>query len=197
MKDDDTNETVFEPDNDAPENPDLEEVEASVNDKIKKLREELQTCNSERKQTLEDNQRLKADFLNTKRRLEQDKSHQIEKQEIKDIEKLLPLCDSFSMAMNDKEAWNAVEESWRKGIEGIHSQLESILESYNVQTITPVGQEFDPERHQALTKVTVADKNQNNIVQSVVQNGFVRKIDDTEQLIRPASVTVGVYEPES
>lgn len=171
----------------------LEDAEENSADKIKKLRNKLKECEKEKMEHLENLQRAKAEFLNGKKRLEEERTRDKDRAISNQIEKLLPMCDSFHMAMSNKEAWDTTEETWRKGIESIYTQLQSILSSYNVIEVDPTGELFNPNMHEAMTNVPVDDKKDHHRVINVVQNGFVRKIGDREELIRPARVTVGDY----
>ena len=171
--------------------PELEVVEENTNNKLKNLREKLKSCETEKMEHLEELQRTKADFLNSKKRLEEERIQDRERAVNDQIEKLLPLCDSFHMAMANKEAWEAVEPQWRAGIEGIHSQLHSILTSYNVTEVSPLGEDFDPEKHDAMGNAPVTEQKENGKVVQVIQNGFSRKTPQGETLLRPARVIVG------
>jgi len=173
--------------------PEIEEIEENSNNKLKTLQEKLKVCEQEKMEHLENLQRAKAEFLNGKRRLDEEKIRDKQRAENKQIEKLLPMADSFHMAMHDKEAWNAIDEQWRKGVESIHSQLHKILDSYGVSEVNPEGLEFDPNLHEAMVSIPVEDKKLDNTVISVIQNGFMRKIGDSEELLRPARVTIGEF----
>lgn len=173
--------------------PDLVEQEENSNAKLKVLRDKLKKCEAERMSHLEELQRAKADFLNAKKRLTEDKENDKRRFAVAHVERLLPLCDSFYMAMADKDAWSEAPEKWRKGIEGIHSQLQSILDSYQVSSVSPVGEDFDPEQHEALSMVPVEDKKQHQKIISVIQQGFVMKGEQREVVVRPARVTIGEF----
>ncbi len=160
----------------------LAEVEDKSMSKIKSLQAKLKACEAEKKQYLDDAQRAKADFLNSKKRLEEDKIRTGERLINDHIEKLLPLCDSFSMAMSNTEAWEAVDDSWRQGIEAIHTQLLGILKGYAVTEIDPLGEMFDPNRHEALG--TEDSDAESETVTKVIQRGYERNGD----IIRPAKV---------
>jgi molecular chaperone GrpE len=173
--------------------PEIEDIEEQTVKKLKKLQEKLKVCEKEKMTHLEDLQRAKAEFLNGKKRLEEEKTRYVQRAENKLVEKLLPMADSFHMAMHNKDAWEAIDETWRKGVESIHSQLHAILETYGVSEIHPEGDEFNPQLHEAMTNITVNDKKLDNHVITVIQNGFIRKIGDKEELLRPARVTIGEY----
>ena len=175
--------------------PDLESIEMTEKDVIKILRTKLKACDSEKRDLLEETQRTKAEFFNARKRLEEERVRDKERAVIKHVERLLPLCDSFQMAMSDKEAWEKADDNWRKGIEGIYSQLQSLLTLYAVKTVDPTGEKFDPRRHEALSTVPVTDEKDNDSIMQVIQTGYeVAKSDGEAELIRPARVIIGTSE---
>lgn len=180
----DENETIEE---------ELEDIEENSAQKIKKLTQKLHQSEKEKMEHLEDLQRAKAEFLNGKRRLEEERLRDKERAVDALIEKLLPMCDSFHMAQSDAAAWEAIDPTWRKGVESIQNQLQSILASYGVSEIHPQGEEFDPNRHEAMVNVPVERKEDHHKVVQVIQNGFIRTVNGKESLIRPARVTVGEF----
>ncbi len=171
----------------------LEDIEENSTDTIKKLKAKLKQCEGEKMEYLENLQRAKAEFLNGKRRLEEERGRDKERAITTQIEKLIPLCDSFQMALRDTKGMEASDANWRTGIEGIYTQLQSLLSSYNVHEINPVGEVFNPNVHEAMTTVPLTDSDKNNTVISVIQNGYVRTLGEGTELIRPARVTVGEY----
>jgi molecular chaperone GrpE len=96
------------------------------------------------------------------------------------------------MAMKDKEVWERADDSWRKGIEGIYSQLERLLANYQVKVIDPIGEAFDPHRDEAVGTEQVEDEKMIDRVISVVQRGYEMKIGDSADIIRHARVTTGI-----
>jgi molecular chaperone GrpE len=163
---------------------DEEGQEVTEASKLKSLRDELKAVQAEKASLLEEVQRTKADFLNSKRRLEEEAARTAERNEEKLLLALLPMADSFTMARKDEDAWNAIDEAWRKGVEGIQSQLERLLESYNVTVIDPAGETFDPERHEAVG--TAESESESQTVLDVVQLGYER--DGT--VLRAAKVVI-------
>lgn len=173
------------------EDTELEEEEASSKDKQKQLREKLAKCEEEKKKILDDSQLARADFLNARKRLEEERLRDRVRSKINHAEELLPLCDSFQMAMSDKEAWAQADESWRKGIEGIHAQLMRILDTYGVKSVSPTGDTFDPYKHEAIGTEVVEDEKLQDVVISVVQLGYEITSGGKTEMIRPARVTTG------
>lgn len=173
--------------------PEIESVEEVSNDKLKTLRDKLKVCEAEKMEHLENLQRAKAEFLNVRKRLEAEKMEAKERATDTAIENLLPMYDSFTMALANEETWNQVDENWRKGVEAIYSQLKSILQSYKVVEMNPKGQPFDPEHHEAMGYEPVEDDSQHDTVVKVLQAGFAREKEEGMRYIRPARVIVGNF----
>ncbi len=163
------------------------EEEATLHQKLKALKQKLHQCEEEKRQHLEDLSRARADFLNGKRRLEEQLVRDKERAADKILVELLTLMDSFDTAMADRDIWNAVDAKWRTGVEAIHAKLAAILKSNSVTAVDPSGERFNPEEHEAVSNVSVTDDAQVDMVISVLQKGFKR--NDT--IIRPARVVVG------
>lgn len=176
----------------AVEDIELEELEEKSGDKMKQLREKLKQAEADKMQALEDLQRAKAEFLNVRKRLEEEKLQDRLRAKMQHAEELLPLCDSFGMAMSNKEVWEKADESWRKGIEGIHMQLQRLLQSYGVSKIEALGEPFDPHRFEALDTETVDNDKEVDTVRKVLQEGYEIKVGDKTEVIRPARVVTGV-----
>lgn len=189
------NEDIIETINEEFVNEDIspEDTEARLEDKLKQLRQKVSSSEAEAKELREELARTKADFLNARKRLEDEREQDKARITIRHAEKLLPLYDSFYLAMLDKSSWEKADEMWRKGIEGIFNQLVGILSSYNITAFDPIKETFDPTRHEALTNIPVEDKAKHNQIQTTIQVGFILKDGDLERIIRPARVTVGEY----
>lgn len=94
---------------------------------------------------------------------------------------LLPVKDSLEAALASE---NITVESLRSGEELTLKQLRAALEKFNVTEVNPVGQKFDPHRHQAISMVE-SDAEPNTVVQ-VLQKGYLLH----DRVLRPALVTV-------
>ena len=94
---------------------------------------------------------------------------------------LLAVKDSLEAALATE---NASAESLKSGVELTLKQLKAVFDKFNLVEISPLGQKFDPHRHQAITLVE-ADAEPNTVVQ-VLQKGYLLH----ERVIRPALVTV-------
>ena len=174
--------------------PELSEIEDAEANKIKTLKTKLNDSEERNREQLEELQRTKADFLNARKRLEEERLRDRERAMITHIEKLLPLCDSFFLAMQDSAALEASNPKWRRGIEGTYNQLKGIMDSYGITAFNPTGEIFNPAQHEALSLVKVENPEQNNRIINIIQQGYELKRGDTTELIRPARVTVGTLE---
>ena len=94
---------------------------------------------------------------------------------------LLPVKDSLEAALATS---NATLETLRSGVELTLKQLNSVFEKFNVAEINPLGQKFDPHRHQAINTVE-ADAEPNTVV-PVFQKGYLLN----DRVMRPAMVSV-------
>lgn len=171
--------------------PELSDIEDAEENKLKTLRNKLKEAEEKNRDIMEELQRNRADFLNAKRRLEEERLRDKDRTTISHIEKLLPIYDSFYLAMLDEETWSKADEKWRKGIEGIYSQIKNLLSGYQVEIFDPTGEPFDATKHEALAMVPVTDPTADHQVLSVIQLGAELKRGETTELIRPARVTVG------
>jgi len=96
-------------------------------------------------------------------------------------EHLLPVVDSLEAALADTSGDPA---KLREGVELTLRQLSSAMEKGRVGVVNPVGEKFDPHRHQAISMVP-AEQEPNTVV-SVLQKGYVI----ADRVLRPALVTV-------
>jgi molecular chaperone GrpE len=125
--------------------------------------------------------RAKAEVENARRRSMEDvaKAHKFAIEGF--AENLLPVLDSLNAALTDSGADSA---KMKEGIELTLKQLVSALEKGKVLEINPVGEKFDPHRHQAIAMVP--HEQEANTVVTVLQKGYLI----ADRVLRPALVTV-------
>lgn len=164
---------------------DLEEIEGREGAKVAKIAKKLKVAESEKGKLHDEVQRLKADFLNSKRRLLEQQKTEVMRTTHTIITELLPLADSFDLAMKDTASWEACDENWRAGILGIQSQLMSIFKRHGVVKIGQAGDAFDPELHEAVGTED-RDNTESGIILEVLQSGYTLK----DALLRPARVII-------
>ncbi len=163
-----------------------EDSELGDNQIVKKLREKLKTAVEEKQTYLDGWQRDKAEFMNARKRDEEAKQEFLKFAKLNVIEDILPVIDSFDMAMANKASWETVSEEWRKGVEGIYNQFIGILTKQGVTSFGAKGDTFDPNLHQSVSMVATEDKAQDHTIADVLQKGYML----SGRVIRPAMVQV-------
>ena len=166
-----------------------EDGEEDLKKTLRKFRADLKVCKTEKEEYLTGWQKERADFVNYKK---DESNRQINlslalREHM--LVRFLTVIDSFDMAFANRELWEKVDENWRKGVEYIHSQMNSIFEEYGVKEIGIVGENFDPNIHQSVEMISTDKKEQDHKVSDVVQKGY--KLG--ERIIRPARVNVYEY----
>ncbi len=125
--------------------------------------------------------RLMADFQNFKRRTEKEKSDIYAFANEKLISELLNVIDNFERAL---AAGNA-QDSFYKGMEMILKQLTEVVEKAGASEIAALGEEFDPNFHNAVMTED-SDEYESGKVTEVLQKGYVLN----NKVIRPSMVKV-------
>lgn len=128
--------------------------------------------------------RQMAEFDNFRKRTEKEKAsmYQIGAREV--IEKILPVVDNFERGLAtipEEDAGNPYAE----GMEKIYKQLMTVLDDLGVKAIEAVGQEFNPDFHNAVMHVEDEEAGENVIVEEF-QKGYLYK----DQVVRHSMVKV-------
>ncbi|MGN1131386.1 MAG: nucleotide exchange factor GrpE [Ruminococcus sp.] len=152
-----------------------EKEEAKEPTKEEKLAEEL-------KKQKESYMRLAAEYDNYRKRTQNEKLGIYDDATAKAVEQLLPMADALQMAMqNAKDA----PEEFTKGLEMIQNQFKTSMEKLKVESFGEIGDEFDPNLHNAISKIDSDELGENQLA-AIYQKGF--KIGD--KIIRHAMVQV-------
>jgi len=129
-------------------------------------------------------QRTQADFINYRKRAEEEKREQEQVSNARLVRSLLPVVDDFQLAM-DHASQDPSERSWREGFELIYRKLLSILEAEGIVRIEVLGKQFDPFEHEAIAYREAEGACEGTVVE-VLQAGY--KIHG--KVLRPARVVV-------
>ena len=166
-----------------------EDGEEDLKKTLKKFREDLKVCKKEKEEYLTGWQKERAEFANYRKGEDDRKAMLSESMRERILTRFLAVMDSFNMAFANKEAWEKVDDNWRKGVEYIYSQMNAIFEEYGVRPIGEEGEAFDPNIHQSIDMVETDDKELEHKIANVIQKGFKMG----ERVIRPARVNVYEY----
>ena len=128
--------------------------------------------------------RQMAEFDNFRKRSEKEKSQMYEIGAKDIIEKILPVVDNFERGLGSvpEEEKNA---PFVEGMEKIYKQLMTTLESVGVKPIEAVGQEFNPDFHNAVMHVEDEGLGE-NIIAEEFQKGYMYR----ESVVRHSMVKV-------
>lgn len=127
--------------------------------------------------------RQMAEFDNFRKRTDKEKSQMYEIGAKEAIEKILPVVDNFERGL--EAAAGESENPFMKGMEQIYKQLMTTLEGIGVKPIEAVGQEFNPDFHNAVMHVEDEEVGE-NIVTEEFQKGYMYR----ESVVRHSMVKV-------
>ncbi len=128
--------------------------------------------------------RTVADFKNYKRRSEAEREELRKNAHADLILKLLPVLDDIERAAENVPK-DIAASTWWEGMTLVSQKLRMLLESEGVHPIVAEGEQFDPNRHHAIS-YEEAEGRDNEVV-SVLQKGYLLH----DQVLRPAMVRVG------
>jgi len=166
----------------APEGEAAVDVAAEQPDPLSVLSADLAAAQAKVQELQDAFLRAKADAENIRRRGQEDvaKAHKYGIENF--AESLVPVMDSLNAAL---AVQNATLESYREGIDITKKQLTAAFEKNKLFEIDPVGERFDPHRHQAIS-MQPSDSVAPGHVISVLQKGYLI----AERVLRPALVVV-------
>ena len=128
--------------------------------------------------------RLKADFENTKKRLEREKESAIKFANERLLLEILPVVDNFDRAMASLSEGHDLERI-KQGLLLAQEQLHRSLERHGVEQIKSIGLPFDPRLHEAVAAVPSAGEKDGTIVDEI-QRGYLLN----GRLMRPSRVRI-------
>lgn len=129
-------------------------------------------------------QRVSADYANYQKRMPKQIADSIGYEKERIIKSLLPAMDNFEHTLQNAHSAEDVDVLV-KGIRIIYDQMLDILKSHNVEKIEALGEKFDPAMHQAMTRQSDPDKEEDTVLEEF-QKGY--KLNG--RVIRPSKVIV-------
>ena len=157
----------------------------AADDEEEPIEAQLEKAQQTIKDYWEQMMRLRAEIENNRKRAERDveNAHKYANRTL--VESLLPIIDSMEMGLAAAAGDNATLESIREGSELTMNMLVQVLERNGLEQIDPLGEKFDPERHQAIQMMEAEGAESNSVIE-VMQKGFLLN----DRLVRPAMVVV-------
>ncbi len=128
--------------------------------------------------------RQMAEFDNFRKRTEKEKSQMFDMGARTVIEKILPVVDNFERGLAAVEE-SQKEDAFVSGMDKVYRQMMTELENLGVQAIEAVGEEFNPEYHNAVMQVESEEYESGTVAQEL-QKGYMYK----DAVVRHSMVAV-------
>jgi molecular chaperone GrpE len=157
--------------------PEVEGIE-----EIESLKKALAEAKEKSEKYLANWQRAQADFINFKKRSEQERADTINYANSTLILNLLPILDDLERALANVPD-ELAESPWVDGVRHICRKLQAILQAQGVSVIEAEGKNFDPNVHEAVMAV---EGEEGKVIEEI-QKGYKLR----NRVIRPTRVAVG------
>jgi molecular chaperone GrpE len=154
-------------------------AEERVQELVKKLKNKLKEAEEKAKEYLDGWQRSQADFVNLRKRDEEDKIEFLKFANADLIYQLIPVLDSLELSL----------PHGNRELEAIYRQMLSILKTNGFEEDSPMNQPFDPRKHESIGTIPAVDKEQDHKILEIIQKGYIL----SGKIIRPAKVKIGEY----
>ena len=163
---------------------DGEKAEGGILKGFKKKDKKLEALENQKKELEDKVMRQMAEFENYRKRTEKEKATMFEMGAKSVIEKMLPVVDNFERGLasvdEDKQSDPIYE-----GMNLIYKQLMGELDKLGVKPIEALGQEFNPDLHNAVMQVE-SEEYEEGIVAQELQKGYMYR----DSVVRHSMVAV-------
>lgn len=116
-----------------------------------------------------DLQRLQAEFINYKTRVETEKAMLSQFAKVNVVKDLLPVIDDLERALSHLPD-DLTDNKWAQGTQKVYARLQAQLQKMDVSVISAIDQPFDPELHEAVSSEGNGD---HQVVSEILQNGYM------------------------
>jgi len=154
----------------------------SLKEKISALENDLSVASEETQRILDKNIRLLAEFDNFKRRNQEERSNMLRYSGEGLAKAFLPILDDLHRTLETEGKTNA--RTILEGVELIITKLDKTLADQGIKAFDSVGQNFDPDRHEALMSED-SDKGEDVILKEF-EKGYMYN----DKILRHAKVVV-------
>ena len=168
---------------DEPRPTDPDESEPAAVDAAVDRENPVEAVARERDELLDRLLRKTAEFENYRRRIERERREQADQSVVDLLQDLLLVVDDFERALTVSA--DDTSSAYRKGVELIYAKLQELLRKQGVRPIEAVGQDFDPNLHQAVVQEESPDHRDGEVIDEL-RRGYMRG----DRLLRPAMVKV-------
>jgi molecular chaperone GrpE len=157
------------------------EEKSPIEAELEKSKADLEAAQKELAEYKDKYLRLMAEYDNFRKRSVKEKADIYPEATAKAVEAFLPMADNFERALNTE----TTDEKYKSGVKMIYSQLGEAFKSLGVEVIDRVGETFDPNLENAVSRIEDENLGE-NVVAQVFQKGYKRG----DKVIRHAMVIV-------
>lgn len=151
---------------------------------LNELKAKIAELEQKAKENMDGWQRARAEFDNYKKRVAREKQTTYQNALVDVMKSVLPIIDDFERAFQNVPE-ELTDNPWINGTQGIGRKLAKLLEQYDIESIDPVGELFDPERHEAIGMDSETDVESGHVSETL-QPGYIYG----DRVLRPALVRV-------
>jgi len=150
------------------------------------LKEEIEELNIQLSEAKDKYLRLFAEFDNFKKRNMKERLDIIKSASQDTLSVLLPVLDDFDRAKKSADDESS-PETFSEGMHMLYNKIYTVLGGKGLQKMESTGEVFDPELHEAITKIPAPSDDMKGKVIDTVEAGFTLN----DKIIRHAKVVVG------
>lgn len=156
---------------------------------VEELQQKLEQAEQKATENWDKALRIQAEMENLKRRTQKDleNAHKFALENF--AKELLTVIDSLELGLQAAIGDSPEVQKFREGSELTVKQFEAVFSKFNIETVNPLGQPFDPALHQAMAMQPSTNAEPNSVI-NVFQKGYLLN----GRLLRPAMVVVAKAE---
>jgi len=154
-------------------------------DPLQKLMQEIVVAKEEAGKNWDLYLRERADLENARKRHQRDREEAIRFANDRLLREMIPVLDNLERAVGHAEQGDDDNQGLLEGVNMTINQFRKVLEDFGVKPINALGEDFDPNLHQAMGQVETTDQAPNTVI-SEFQKGYLLN----DRLLRPSLVMV-------
>ena len=154
-------------------------------DPLQKLMQEIVVAKEEAGKNWDLYLRERADLENARKRHQRDREEAIRFANDRLLREMIPVLDNLERAVGHAEQGDTDNQGLLEGVNMTINQFRKVLEDFGVKPINALGEDFDPNLHQAMGQVETTDQAPNTVI-SEFQKGYLLN----DRLLRPSLVMV-------
>lgn len=157
---------------------------------VEELEQQLAEKDKQAQEYIAKYRQAASEFDEARLRLRREISKDIERSRREILADLLEVLDNLDRAIDAARASASPADALLQGVEMVRRQFLAKLEGFGVTRIDADAQRFDPNLHEAITRVPATSPEQDGVIVGIVRQGYRIGND----VLRPASVAVATVE---